>query len=458
MKYLVFFLFLTTLSLPLGVQAAQKQTDQITARIIDVDGDISEPFFPFEESYRGAGSVASADLGADGIAELLIGSGPGLPPEILLLRQDGTEIGSFLAYDENMTRGINIATCDVDADGNIDIVTAPMFGGGPHVRVFDAWGKLRSEFFAYDESFLGGVNISCGDVDNDGNDDIITGAGMTGGPHVRVFDKDGEMLFETFTGDATDNTGTTVAAADLDGDGDAEILSGREGYGDPTVVVVDLTEDRLRFVLSLVAFDDYQHGIRVFSADIDDDGMDEIGATTQGGDRANIALYEMTGVQAFSYEDDIASSHGMIVAAIEGKRALFALTTEEKTQNEPGQYIRVDISEQTLRAYQDGALVYSALVSTGLHSYPTPIDRTVITDKLLWHDYVWSYGEDNPNNYALMDVKYNLRFRPHYYLHYAYWPNNFGNRMSHGCVNMAYDDVEWIYNWASVGATVEVVE
>jgi len=458
MKYLGFFLFLAGLSFPLGIQAAQDQTDQITARLIEVDGHVSESFFPFEETYRGTGSVASADLGGDGTSELLVGSGPGLSPEVLVLRQDGTEIGSFMAYDETMDRGINIAACDVDADGNIDIITAPMVGGGPHVRVFDAWGQLRSEFFAYDESFLGGVNIACGDIDGDGVADIVTGAGITGGPHVRVFNKNGLQLFETFTGDAIDNTGVTVAAADLDGDGDAEIISGRQGYGDPTVVVVDLIDDALRFVLSLTAFDDYHHGIQVFAADIDNDGMDEIGATTQGGNRASIVLYEMTGGQAFSYEDDVTDPHGLIVAAIDAERALFTLTIEEKTQNEPGQYIRVDVSEQTLNAYQDGALVYSALVSTGLPSYPTPIDRTQITDKLLWHDYVWSYGADNPNNYALMDVKYNLRFRPHYYLHYAYWHNNFGNRMSHGCVNMAYDDVQWIYHWANIGAVVELVE
>jgi lipoprotein-anchoring transpeptidase ErfK/SrfK len=76
--------------------------------------------------------------------------------------------------------------------------------------------------------------------------------------------------------------------------------------------------------------------------------------------------------------------------------------------------------------------------------------------KLLWHDYVWSYGPNNPNNYNIPNVKYNLRFRNHYYIHSAYWHNNFGNRMSHGCVNAPYDGAEWAYNWAEVGTPVEV--
>ncbi len=442
---------------PSFVSATQYEDDQMLARIYDAGGIELSSFAPFEEDYRGAGSVAVSDLGGDGISELLIGAGPGLSPTVTLYRQDGTEIGSFEAYDEDFDRGVNIATCDVDGDDDVDIVTAPMFGGGPHVRVFNRWGVLKSEFFAYDTAFLGGVNIACGDVDDDGIDDIITGPGVTGGPHVRVFDGDGAQLFETFTGSADDNTGVSVAAADLNGDGDVEILSGRVGYGDPTIVVMDLMDDQLRFVLSLSAFADYQNGIRVLSGDIDGDGMDEIGASTQGNHNASVVFYEMTGAKtAELILDDV--EHGLVAAVIEDDGSIFLLTTEQKTQDETGQYIRVDLSEQTLYAYQDGALVYSSLVSSGSYYYPTPTGRTEVSAKLLWHDYVWSYGEDNPNNYALMDVKYNLRFRSHYYLHYAYWHNNFGNVMSHGCVNMAYDDVEWVYNWADVGAVVEVVD
>lgn len=442
---------------PSFVIAAQQEDDQMWATIYSSDRSTMMSFTPFDEDYRGAGSVAVDDLGDDGTSELLVGAGPGLPPTVTLYRQDGTEIGSFMAYDETFNRGVNVATCDVDGDGKNDIVTAPMFGGGPHVRVFDAWGQLHSEFFAYDQSFHGGVHITCGDVDGNGTDDIITGPGSTGGPHVKVFDKDGAQLFETFVGSADDTSGVTIAAADLDGDGDVEILTGRAGYGDPTIVATDLMNGQLQFVLSLSAFDEYKNGIQVFAGDIDGDGMDEIGASTQGNHQASVVFYEMTGAKTWDLVTDD-SKHGIVAAVVPEDASIFSLMTEQKVQNEPGQYIRVDLSEQTLYAYQDGTLVYASLVSTGVPGWETPVDRTQITDKLLWHDYVWYYGPDNPLNYSLLDVKYNLRFRTHYYLHYAYWHNNFGNPMSHGCVNMAYDDAAWIYNWADVGAVVEVVE
>src|SRR5260370_33719098 len=62
-------------------------------------------------------------------------------------------------------------------------------GGGPHVKVFDGkTGALLSSFFAYDPNFTGGVYVAAADVNGDGRAEIITGAGRTGGPPVRVFD------------------------------------------------------------------------------------------------------------------------------------------------------------------------------------------------------------------------------------------------------------------------------
>src|SRR5262249_40154707 len=71
-------------------------------------------------------------------------------------------------------------------------------GGGPHVKVYNADGSLRFSFFAYDPSFTGGVHVATGDVNGDGVDDIITGAGVNGGPHVKVFDGVTGNLIQSF--------------------------------------------------------------------------------------------------------------------------------------------------------------------------------------------------------------------------------------------------------------------
>ncbi len=42
-------------------------------------------------------------------------------------------------------------------------------------------------------------------------------------------------------------------------------------------------------------------------------------------------------------------------------------------------------------------------------------------------------------------------------IHGAYWHNNFGTPMSHGCVNLPLDVAEWLYRWASEGTPVTVL-
>ncbi len=42
-------------------------------------------------------------------------------------------------------------------------------------------------------------------------------------------------------------------------------------------------------------------------------------------------------------------------------------------------------------------------------------------------------------------------------LHGAYWHNNFGNRMSHGCVNLPLDVASFLYTWAEIGTLVTVI-
>ena len=66
-------------------------------------------------------------------------------------------------------------------------------GGGPLVTVtFNNTDTLGNgpqylSFFAYDPSFTGGVRVALGDVNGDGNRDIITAAGPSGSPHIKVF-------------------------------------------------------------------------------------------------------------------------------------------------------------------------------------------------------------------------------------------------------------------------------
>lgn len=116
-------------------------------------------------------------------------------------------------------------------------------------------------------------------------------------------------------------------------------------------------------------------------------------------------------------------------------------------------WIDVNLSTQTLNAFEGDTLVYSALVSSGLPGFPTvtgqfrtwiKFESQTMDGRLLGYDYY------------LENVPYVMYFYEDYAIHGAYWHNNFGHPMSHGCVNVSIPDSQWLFNWAPLGTLVNV--
>jgi LysM repeat protein len=112
-------------------------------------------------------------------------------------------------------------------------------------------------------------------------------------------------------------------------------------------------------------------------------------------------------------------------------------------------WIDVDLSAQTLTAYQGNTPVRSTLVSTGLPSTPTPTGRYYI------YAMYTSVPMSGPG-YYLPNVPYTMYFYRGYALHGTYWHSNFGHPMSHGCINLPTPEAEWLFNWAAVGTLVNI--
>lgn len=112
-------------------------------------------------------------------------------------------------------------------------------------------------------------------------------------------------------------------------------------------------------------------------------------------------------------------------------------------------WIDVDLTEQSLTAYEGTVPVHTTLVSTGLPNTPTPVGQFRIWIKLRYDDMAGP-------GYYIEDVPYVMYFHEGYGLHGVTWHGNFGHPMSHGCVNLPTSEAEWLFNWAEVGTLVSL--
>jgi trimeric autotransporter adhesin len=103
---------------------------------------------------------------------------------------DGTnlnQLASFFAYSPAFTGGVYVAAGDVNHDGFADIITGAGVGGPTHVKVFNGNGLSELYSFLAYPGVTNEVRVGGGDVDGDGFADIITGLGPDAASHVKVF-------------------------------------------------------------------------------------------------------------------------------------------------------------------------------------------------------------------------------------------------------------------------------
>lgn len=265
-------------------------------------------FLAYDETFRKGITVACGDLNGDGTIEIVTGSGSGGGPQVRIFDLNGVSkfTPGFFAYAQNFRGGVNVAVGDVNGDGRDEIITAPGASGGPHVRVFNfkgeftgldfypfragdrggvslavgnvdggneeeiimavqkfgkAWTKvykanqartILGEFDAFPDFFQGGINITAGDVDQDGFDEVIVGPTRAGGPHIRYFEAYGEHLNQDFFAYEDDfRGGVYLASGDINGDGYDDVITAPtswQGEGRPDYykyIEVNLTEQKL---------------------------------------------------------------------------------------------------------------------------------------------------------------------------------------------------------------------
>jgi len=244
-------------------------------------------FFAFAPDFHGGVRVALGDVTGDGVSDIIAAAGPGGGPHVRVFDgRTGAQLpgalGSFFAFTPGFRGGVNVAAGDVNGDGYEDVIVAAG-RGSPHVRVFSGLnGAELLHFVAYDPVFQGGVRVAAADFNLDGLAEIITAAGPGGRPRVRIFDGTGNP----FVGDISNNFlafapsfagGVFVAAGDIDGDGVPDVVAGADADASFGPQVKAISGKTGAVILSFFAYSaSFRGGVRVAAADVTGDGIADV--------------------------------------------------------------------------------------------------------------------------------------------------------------------------------------
>jgi lipoprotein-anchoring transpeptidase ErfK/SrfK len=122
-------------------------------------------------------------------------------------------------------------------------------------------------------------------------------------------------------------------------------------------------------------------------------------------------------------------------------------------------WIEVNLANQQATAYENGQKIFEFLISSGTW------DRTPTGTFKIWtkikSQKMSGGSKENGTYYYLPNVPYIMFFyndtapkKIGYSFHGAYWHDNFGVPMSHGCINMKIDEAKMLFDWARVDTPV----
>lgn len=224
------------------------------------DASLLAQFFAYGLNFNVGVNVAVGDVLGNGFDDIITGASVGNPHvkiyngQAIALRAfntsfpDANLLTQWFAYGLQFNIGVNVAAGDITGDSIAEVVTGAT-RGNPHVKVYNGMAfanrsfnptspdsSLLTQFFAYSANVDSGVFVGVGDVQGNHLSDIITGSTLTS--QVKVYRgstisggtflptaPDASLLTQ-FTAFSDLSTGVTVGAADVEGNGLFDILTG----------------------------------------------------------------------------------------------------------------------------------------------------------------------------------------------------------------------------------------
>jgi predicted outer membrane repeat protein len=221
--------------------------------VLNPDGTTKTSFDTFTGTTGGV-RTATADVNNDGVADYIVGTGPGTTARFRVYNGVTLALIAEVVPFGDFTGGVYVAAGDFNNDGFAEVVVTPDEGGGPVVAVYrgvDLAGGKAVELVRYfgiqDDAFRGGARAAVGDVNGDNVPDVVVAAGFSGGPRIQVWDgvtiaagvQPTTALANFFAFEETLRNGVFVAVGDVTGDGVGDFIFGGGPGGGPRVRIAD---------------------------------------------------------------------------------------------------------------------------------------------------------------------------------------------------------------------------
>ncbi len=202
---------------------------------------------PFGAAYSGPLSVALGERA--GASVIAVGEGAGGSPQVALLDgKTGRRTALLTPFPGSFRGGVSVALGDLAGSGRDDLIVATGAGTVAQVVVYGPSGGVPLERLEpFGPSFRGGLSVAAGNLTGGTSEQLVVGSGPGMAPAVRVYQGESGTLLESLRPFAASfSGGVSVAAADLDGDGKADLIVGT-GPGRVAVVKAyrDATSRRL---------------------------------------------------------------------------------------------------------------------------------------------------------------------------------------------------------------------
>jgi hypothetical protein len=228
---------------------------------------------------------------------LVVAQGRGFESFVRRINAHQGILAEFQAYPSGFRGGVRLAMGDIDGDGTEEIITGAGPGGGPQVRIFDLEGHVKNQFFAFEPGDRHGIFVATGDINADGVDEILVTQDAGGIGQIRIFNRYGHLKGAYFPFGRT-GLPLRVATGNMDEDPEAEILSVQSTYSDGRILIHN---GNGRYAGSLTAFNTNVNALSLSTEDLNADGLDEIIVASGARHSPRVSVYNSLGAEQFSF-------------------------------------------------------------------------------------------------------------------------------------------------------------